>query len=170
MRLAAAALAALALAPSVARAQPGGGPPVEYLQPFGPPTRPFSPAVRIGPLVFLAGQMGTDPSASGALVPGGITPETRQVLDNIKRVLGAIGLSMDDVVKCTVFLADMKEWDAMNEVYRTYFKPDRLPARSALGASGLALNGRVEIECIAAARDGAGRQGRRGRSGSPPAP
>lgn len=163
MRLATVALVVAALVPSVAHAQPGGGPPVEYYQPFGPPTRPFSPAVRVGPLVFLAGQMGTDPSANGALVPGGITAETRQVLDNITRVLGAIGLTMDDVVKCTVFLADMKEWDAMNEVYKTYFKPERLPARSALGASGLALNGRVEIECIAAARDGAGGRGRRGR-------
>lgn len=148
-------LAAL-LAPAIgAQARPdapAARPAVEYYQPFGKPTRPFSPAVRVGNLVFLAGQMGTDPSANGALVPGGITAETRQVLENITRVLGAIGLSMDDVVKCTVFLADMREWDAMNEVYRTYFKPDRLPARSALGASGLALNGRVEIECIAAAR------------------
>lgn len=138
--------------PGARKAQPAKAKDVEYYQPFGRPTRPFSPAVRVGNLVYLAGQLGTDASANGALVPGGIQPETKKTLENVARVLGAIGLSMDDVVKCTVFLADMKEWDAMNEVYRTFFKPDRLPARSALGASGLALDARVEIECIAAAR------------------
>ncbi|MDX2184564.1 MAG: RidA family protein [Gemmatimonadaceae bacterium] len=127
-------------------------PTVEYLQPFGKPTRPFSPAVRVGNLVLLAGQIGTDAAANGGVVPGGIQAETRQTLENIKQVLTAIGLTMDDVVKCTVFMADMKEWDAMNAVYRTYFKPERLPARSALGANGLALNARVEIECMAAAQ------------------
>jgi enamine deaminase RidA (YjgF/YER057c/UK114 family) len=68
-------------------------------------------------------------------------------MENIRTVLEQFGSSMDKVVKCTVFLADIKEWAAMNEVYRTYFKSP--PARSALGASGLALNARVEIECIA---------------------
>lgn len=81
------------------------------------------------------------------LAPGGITGETRQTMDNISSVLQEFGSSMDDVVKCTVFLADMAEWAAMNEVYRTYCKNS--PARSALGASGLALNARVEIERIA---------------------
>jgi 2-iminobutanoate/2-iminopropanoate deaminase len=123
----------------------------EYLTPYGPPTRPFSPAVRVGGLILLSGQIGTDASASGGVVPGGIEAETRQTMENIKQVLTDIGSSMDAVVKCTVMLADMKEWDRMNAVYRTYFKPGRLPARSALGANGLALNARVEIECIAAA-------------------
>lgn len=123
--------------------------PAEYLTPFGAPTRPFSPAVRVGNLIFLSGQIGTDPSASGGLVPGGIEPETRQTLDNIKRTLEAVGSGMDRVVKCTVMMADMAEWDRMNAIYRTYFAPDRLPARSALGANGLALGARVEIECIA---------------------
>ena len=108
--------------------------------------------MRVGNGVFLGGQIGTDAAANGALAAGGIQPETRATLENIKRVLTAIGLSMDDVVKCTVFMADMKEWDAMNEVYRTFFKTDRLPARRAFGTCGLALNARVEIECIAAAR------------------
>jgi reactive intermediate/imine deaminase len=143
------AIVLLALSVGTAAAQKA---PVEYLQPFGKPTRPFSPAVRVGNIVFLAGQIGTDAAANGALVSGGIQPETRATLENIKRVLVAIGLTMDDVVKCTVFMADMKEWDAMNEVYRTYFKPERLPARSAFGTSGLALNARVEIECLAAAK------------------
>lgn len=122
-----------------------------YLTPYGPPTRPFSPAVRVGNVIFLSGQIGTDASASGGVVPGGIEAETRQTLDNIKQVLTDIGSSMDQVVKCTVMMADMKEWDRMNAVYVTYFKQGRLPARSALGANGLALGARVEIECIASA-------------------
>lgn len=124
-----------------------------YLTPFGAPTRPFSPAVRVGNLIFLSGQIGVpEASASGnALVPGGIEAETRQTLENIRTTLTAVGSSMDKVIKCTVMMADMKEWDRMNAVYRTYFKPGRLPARSALGANGLALNARVEIECIATA-------------------
>lgn len=124
-----------------------------YLTPFGAPTRPFSPAVRVGNLIMLSGQIGTgaaDASANG-LVPGGIEAETRQTMENIKTTLAAVGSSIDKVIKCTVMMADMKEWDRMNAVYRTYFKPGRLPARSALGANGLALGARVEIECIATA-------------------
>lgn len=122
-----------------------------YLTPFGAPTRPFSPAVRVGNLIFLSGQIGTGGAdANGnALVPGGIEAETRQTLENIRTTLAAVGSSMDKVIKCTVMMADMKEWDRMNVVYRTFFKPGRLPARSALGANGLALGARVEIECIA---------------------
>jgi 2-iminobutanoate/2-iminopropanoate deaminase len=124
-----------------------------YLTPFGAPTRPFSPAVRVGNLIYLSGQIGTGGAdANGnALAPGGIEAETRQTLENIRTTLAAVGSSMDKVIKCTVMMADMKEWDRMNAVYRTFFKPGRLPARSALGANGLALNARVEIECIATA-------------------
>lgn len=122
---------------------------VEYLAPFGAPTRPFSPAVRVGDLIFLSGQIGTDASANGGLIAGGIEAETKQTMENIKRTLEAVGSSMDKVVKCTVMMADMGEWDRMNVVYREYFAPGRLPARSALGANGLALGARVEIECIA---------------------
>jgi reactive intermediate/imine deaminase len=109
-----------------------GGRGGEYLTPFGAPTRPFSPAVRVGDLIFLSGQIGTDASASGAVVAGGIEAETRQTMENIRTVLTAVGSGMDRVVKCTVMMADMKEWDRMNAVYATYFAPDRLPARSAL--------------------------------------
>ena len=124
-----------------------------YLTPFGAPTRPFSPAVRVGNLLFLSGQIGTDGASANAnaVVAGGIEAETKQTLENIRTLLTAVGSSMDKVVKCTVMMADMKEWDRMNGVYRTFFKPGRLPARSALGANGLALNARVEIECIATA-------------------
>ena len=126
---------------------------LEYLTPYGPPTRPFSPAVRVGNLLFLSGQIGTPANAQGALVAGGIAAETRQTLENIRDVLQRSGSSMDRVVKCTVMLADMREWDAMNVVYAEFF-PRNKPARSALGANGLALGARVEIECIALAGRG----------------
>jgi 2-iminobutanoate/2-iminopropanoate deaminase len=107
---------------------------------------PFSEAVRAGNLLFLAGQLGTD--ASLTLVPGGIQAETRQALENIRAVLERHGSSLDRVIKCTAMLADMKEWAAMNEVYVTFF-PKHLPARSAFGTNGLAMNARMELECIA---------------------
>jgi len=107
---------------------------------------PFSSAVRVDNLLFLSGAVGYD-REKGALVEGGIQAETRKTLENISQTLETFGSSMDKVVKCTVFLADMSEWGAMNEVYATFF-PNK-PARSALGASGLALDARTEIECIA---------------------
>lgn len=120
---------------------------VEWITPTGAAaTLPFSPLVRVGNVLYLAGQLGT--SSTGALVQGGIGPETRQAMDNIKTLLEANGSSMDRVVKCTVMLADINEWGAMNAVYVTYF-PTHKPARSAFGTSGLARNGRVEIECMA---------------------
>jgi reactive intermediate/imine deaminase len=109
--------------------------------------RPFSEAVRAGDFLYLSGQIGEDP-ATAKLVEGGIEAQSRQTLVNIKRVLENNGASFADVVKCTVFLADIAEWPAFNTVYREFFhKP--FPARSALAASGLALNARVELECIA---------------------
>jgi reactive intermediate/imine deaminase len=121
---------------------------VEYLQAPGTEDLdlPFSSAVRVGNTLYLSGSIGNIPGTMD-LAAGGIQGETRQTLDNISRTLETFGSSMDEVVKCTVFLADMAEWGAMNEVYRTYF--ENPPARSALGASGLALDARVEIECIA---------------------
>ncbi len=107
---------------------------------------PFSSAVRVDNTLYLSGNVGNLPGTLD-LAPGGIAGETKQTLDNIKAVAERFGSSMNKIVKCTVFLADIAEWGAMNEVYKTYFKNP--PARSALGASGLALNARVEIECIA---------------------
>ena len=127
---------------------PAPSPELEYLTPYGPPTRPFSPAVRAGNLLFLSGQIGTSADTRGGLVPGGIEAETRQTLLNIKDVLEKVGSSMERVVKCTVMLADIAEWDRMNAVYVTFF-PNQKPARSALGSSGLVLGARVEIECMA---------------------
>jgi reactive intermediate/imine deaminase len=123
----------------------GAGDP-EFLTPYGPPVNPFSPAVRAGNLLYLAGQIGTD--STGTVVKGGIEAEARQVMKNIAAVLDVTGSSLERVVKCTVFMADMKEWPAMNVVYASFF-PTHKPARSALGANGLALGARVEIECIA---------------------
>jgi reactive intermediate/imine deaminase len=123
---------------------------VEFLTPFGVPTRPFSPAVRVGDVIFLSGQIGRTGAAAGDTSgASGIEAETRQTMENIKRVVEAVGSSMDKIVKCTVMMADMAEWDRMNSVYRTYFTEGRLPARSAFGSNGLALGARVEIECIA---------------------
>jgi 2-iminobutanoate/2-iminopropanoate deaminase len=113
-------------------------------------TLPFSAAVRVGDVLYLSGQIGTD--STGKLVSGGIGPETRQTMENIRGVVERNGSSMDRVVKCLVMLADMNEWGAMNQVYVSYFR-NQLPARSAMGATGLALGARVEIECLAALRD-----------------
>ena len=108
---------------------------------------PFSEVVRVGDTLYLSGQVGISPGTS-VLAPGGIAGETRQALENIRDILERNGSSLDRVAKCTVFLADIAEWSAMNDVYRTFF-PVNPPARSALGASGLALGARVEIECLA---------------------
>lgn len=121
---------------------------ITWITPYGKPTRPFSPAVKVGNMLYLAGQIGTSADAKGGLVSGGVKAETKQTMENIKDVLEKSGSSLDRVVKCTVFMADMREWDAMNEVYATYF-PRNKPARSAFGATGLALSARVEIECFA---------------------
>jgi reactive intermediate/imine deaminase len=115
---------------------------------FMPSPRPgavFSPAVRVGNLLFLSGQIGAD--SAGRLVPGGLQAEARQALNNIRGVLERNGSSLDRVVKCTVFLADIKDYADFNEIYVSYFRA-RKPARSAMAASGLALNARVEVECI----------------------
>lgn len=109
---------------------------------------PFSSAAKVGNLLFMSGQLGIVPGQN-SLVAGGIEAETRQVMDNVKRGTEASGFKMNNIIKCTVFLADMSEWSAFNDVYRTYFsKP--FPARSAVAVKGLALDARVEVECIAA--------------------
>lgn len=112
-------------------------------------TLPFSEAVQVGNLLILSGQIGVLPGTS-TLAPGGIGPESRQTLENIRAILERHGATLKDVVKCTVFLADMAEWGAFNVVYREFFTAP-YPARSALGASGLAFKARVEVECVAVA-------------------
>jgi reactive intermediate/imine deaminase len=108
---------------------------------------PFSSAVRVGDVIYLSGQIGNR-IGTRELVPGGIGPETRQALENIRTVLQSAGSSLDRVFKCTVFLADINDYTAMNEVYASVFPKDP-PARSTVAGSGLALGARVEIECMA---------------------
>ena len=121
---------------------------VEILDFGGNDNYPFSSAARVGNLLFMSGALGIAPGADGP-VPGGIRAEARQTMENIKANAKASGYEMQNIIKCTVFLADMSEWAAFNDVYRTYFnKP--YPARSAVAVRGLAADARVEVECIAA--------------------
>jgi reactive intermediate/imine deaminase len=113
-----------------------------------PSDLPFSEAVRVGDTLYLSGQIGIVPGKL-ELVPGGLEAEARQTMRNIETTLNAHGYGLRDVVKCTVMLADMQDWPAFNAVYKKFFD-GRYPARSALGANGLALGARVEVECIAA--------------------
>lgn len=107
----------------------------------------FSEAVRVGQVLYLSGQLGVD--GSGAPVSGGIKAETKQALENIRSILERNNSGMDQVVKCTVMLADIADRTAMSEIYVTFFPKDRLPARSTFGTTGLALGAKVEIECMA---------------------
>jgi 2-iminobutanoate/2-iminopropanoate deaminase len=113
-----------------------------------PGTYPFSKVVEANGFVFVAGQVGDAPGAHGA-VPGGIEAETRAMLDNVGRLLQAVGLDYQDVVRCTVYLRDFADFAAMNAIYRTYF-PTQPPARATVGVTTLAEDFRVEIEVTAA--------------------
>jgi 2-iminobutanoate/2-iminopropanoate deaminase len=110
----------------------------------------YSPGVRVGNLLFLSGMIGVRPGTR-ELVPGGIAAETRQALENVRAALRESGLELRDAVKCTVFLADMRDYEAMNVAYTEFFPQDP-PARSAVGVTGLPLSARVEIECLALVR------------------
>lgn len=139
------ACAAAALMAGSAQAKPNA---IERLAPValdGKPF-PFSKGVRAGDFVFLSGQLGTRPDGS---MPDGMEAQARQAMDNIASILKEFGLGWNDVVRCVVMLDDMSQWFAFNAVYVTYFEPGKLPARSALGADGLARGGLVELECTA---------------------
>jgi 2-iminobutanoate/2-iminopropanoate deaminase len=107
---------------------------------------PFSNAVRAGDTVWLSGQIGLKPDGT---LPPDFEGQTRQTMDNIAAILKSVKLGWGDVAKCTVMLDNMADWPAFNTVYRTYFPNGKFPARSALGADGLALGALVEVECIA---------------------
>lgn len=111
---------------------------------------PFPDGVRVGDLVILSGQIGIRPGTID-LVPGGIAAEARQTFENLKLTLAAHGLTLGDIVRVQVMLADMSEWPLFNQVYLEFF-PDAAPARSAFGANGLALGARVEVEAFAVRR------------------
>lgn len=108
---------------------------------------PYSQAIKVGNMVFLSGQIPIDPR-TGEFVSEDIAEQTRQVLRNLSAVLEASGANLDDVVRTTVFLADMDDFAAMNEVYSEYFGMDK-PARATVEVSKLPRNAKVEIECIA---------------------
>ena len=113
-----------------------------------PGAYPSSRVVEANGFVFLSGQVGDVPGGHGA-VPGGIEAETRAMLDNVGRLLKAVGLDYDDVVRCTIYLRDFTDFAAMNAVYRTYF-PTEPPTRATVGVTALAVDYRVEIEVLAA--------------------
>jgi 2-iminobutanoate/2-iminopropanoate deaminase len=108
---------------------------------------PYSQAIKAGGFVFASGQIPIDPQ-TGQFVAGGVAEQTEQVLKNLSAVLEAAGSSLSQVVKTTVFLADMKEFTAMNEVYGKFFTGDP-PARATVAAAGLPKDARVEIEAVA---------------------
>ena len=108
---------------------------------------PYSQAIVAGGFVFTSGQVAIDP-ATGSIVDGGIKEQTRQALINVSAVLSTAGLTLSDVVKTTVYLADMADFAAMNEVYATFFTTP-YPARSAVAVRTLPKNALVEVECIA---------------------
>lgn len=123
----------------------GGGPHKEVINPSGGEvTSPFSPIVHTGDLLFLSGVIGRSQD-------GDIGEATRQSLEGIAGRLEAAGATMDDVVKCTVFLVDMDDYQGMNAVYSEFFPPPTPPARSAIAVRDLPASAQVEIECIAAA-------------------
>jgi 2-iminobutanoate/2-iminopropanoate deaminase len=108
---------------------------------------PYSQAVAVRGAVFLSGQIGLDP-ASGQLVQGGVEAEARRVMENLKAVLAAAGLGLSDVVKTTIFLADLNDFTTVNEIYGGYFG-DPKPARSTVQVAALPRGARVEIDAIA---------------------
>lgn len=114
------------------------------------PVAPFSHAVEVDGWVFLTGQMPTDPGDPGAALPDGVEAQTRRVMDNLKIVLKGVGLGLAHVVQARVYLtAFERDYAAMNEVYRGYFPTERLPARTCVGVSALAVEALVEIDLVA---------------------
>lgn len=120
-------------------------PAIEYF-PAPMANAPFSSAVRVGDVVYLSGAIGITPDGK---LPETFEGQAKQTMENIGAALKARGLGWGDVFKCTVFIADMKNWPAFNAVYVPYFQPGKLPARSAVGVSGLALGAQLELECLA---------------------
>jgi len=114
------------------------------------PLGPYSPAIRANGLVFVSGQIPLNPD-SGEVVEGSIQDQVRQVLENLKVLLQAAGSSLDKALKCTVYLTNLGDFDAMNEVYATYFTEDVPPARTTIEAANLPKGVGVEIDVIAEA-------------------
>lgn len=112
------------------------------------PIGPYSQAVKCGHMLYTSGQIPIDPK-TGTMVPGGVREQAIQVLENLKSVLEAAGCTFDDVIKTTVFLADMADFPAVNPIYAEYFGEENAPARSTVQVAGLPMGARVEIELVA---------------------
>jgi len=126
----------------------GGGGNREVIAPGNAQTlATYSPAVRAGTFIFFSGQIGLRPDGAG--LAGNVRDETRQALRNLRNLMDAADVDVQDLVKCTVFLADIRDYATMNEEYAAFFDPNPAPARSAIGVAGLPAGARVEIECIA---------------------
>ena len=112
---------------------------------------PFSHAVKAGDFLFVTGQMPTLPNDPTKLIEGDISKQTHQVMQNLKIVLAESKHSLDDVVFVRIYLLDFQDFDTMNSVYKSYFKPNKLPARTCIGVTGLAVGASIEIDMIAKA-------------------
>lgn len=125
--------------------------PLFHFLPDAPkPVAPYSHAVEAGGFVFVTGQLATDPDDDSLPLPAGIEAQTVKVMDNLARVLTGCGLGFDDVVQVRIFLTDFaRDYAAFNKLYAGYFKPDRRPARTTIGVTGLARGGIVEVDMIA---------------------
>ena len=146
-----ASLALAALATTTRQAAAQGGNKQVINPPNARPGGVLSSAVRVGDLVFLSGALGTKPGGGG-LADGGIEGQTRQALENVKASAALAGVTMADIAKCSVFLTDVANFQAMNGVYKEFF-PTEPPARTTVGVAGLVVPGAlIEIECIAAAK------------------
>lgn len=127
--------------------QETSAPAVEAIRPEGMAVVPvYSPVIRSNGLLFLSGSVGTVPG--GGLAEGGIEAETRQALENVATLLSAAGAGVADLLRCTVYLADIADYQAMNEIYGA-FVADPPPARTTVAVAGLPLGARVEVECMA---------------------
>jgi 2-iminobutanoate/2-iminopropanoate deaminase len=141
----------LAIASASIATEPAGASARQAVEHFGRPSvngqvLPFSDAVRVDDILYLSGQIGI--GLDGKL-PDGIDAQTKQAMDNVGAILKRAGVGYDRIFHCTAYLADMKDWPQFNKVYVGYFPDGPMPARSAIGANGLALGARLEIECQA---------------------
>ncbi|MGH8162087.1 MAG: RidA family protein [Gammaproteobacteria bacterium] len=114
------------------------------------PVAPFSHAVRVGPFLFVTGQMPTDPRDDTRPLPEGITAQTKRVVENLRIVLEAIGFGLEHIVQARIYLTHFeRDYAALNETWRSFFPPQRLPARTCIGVTGLARGALVEIDLVA---------------------
>ncbi len=128
-----------------AQAEGAKRPPIEYFPVEGTNAPPYTPAIRVGDVVYATIQIATAPGG----MPTTTEAQAKATMDNLAAVLKRAGTSIDNVFKCTVIVADLAKWDDFNKVYRTYFKPGKLPVRSAFGTTGLHLNSPMGVECEA---------------------